>query len=71
MNNVLDRLSIPAGNTGKSTVVHGPAGFTHHPDYDALPEAIKAAVTAREYAWMSDLQRDNITADMTEPDEEG
>ena len=44
--------------------------YTPHPDYDALPEAIKATFTEKEYSWLSDEERNNLQRDMTMPDVE-
>ena len=35
--------------------------------YDRLPVVIQANVTRKEYAWLSDEQRDNLFDDFTEP----
>jgi len=44
--------------------------YENHPDYDNLPEAIKADITRKEYAWMPDELRNNLERDMTTPDYE-
>ena len=48
------------------------ADFTPHPEYDKLPEAIRGDVTEKEFAWMTDWQRERLTDDFCcpEPDEE-
>jgi len=42
--------------------------YTDHPDYERLPEAIKAYISPKEYAWMSDEERRNLQEDMTMPE---
>ena len=42
--------------------------FTHLPDYDRLPEAIKCTMTPKEFAWMSDSDRTRIIEDYCYPD---
>ncbi len=37
-------------------------------DYDLLPEVIRANVTKKEYAWMTDDQKAELTDSFTEPD---
>jgi hypothetical protein len=36
------------------------AGFTMHPDYEALPEPIKRRYTPEEYAWLGDRARKTL-----------
>ena len=43
-------------------------GFTHHPDYDALPECIKAEYTPKEYAWLPQPLKDSLLEDETTPE---
>lgn len=43
-------------------------GFTKHPDYDGLPEAIKAAYSPREYAWLPQPLKDSIIDDEINPE---
>lgn len=38
--------------------------------YDALPEAIKGMVTENEYRWMTEDQRQDLQADLTQPPDE-
>ena len=45
-----------------------PGGYTHHPDYDALPEGIKAMYTPKEYAWLPQPLKDNIIDDNVLPE---
>lgn len=40
------------------------------PEYDELPEGIKAYYTRQEYAWMSDAQKAALLRRETEPDDE-
>ncbi len=42
--------------------------YQPHPDYEALPEAIKATITEKEYTWMPDEERRNLQEDMTMPE---
>jgi hypothetical protein len=42
-------------------------GYTGHPDYDALPEAIKLLHTPKEYAWLG-TERDIAIERETQPD---
>ena len=44
------------------------SSYTPHPDYDSLPESIKAVVDPKSYAWMTDEQRADLIARETEPD---
>lgn len=39
-----------------------------HPDYDALPEPIKAQVSEKEYCWLSERQRIELVQEMTMPE---
>lgn len=39
-----------------------------HPDYDSLPEPIKAQVSEKEYCWLSERQRINLEREMTMPE---
>ena len=39
----------------------------HPRGYDELPEVIRALVTAKEYAWLSDTEKANIVESFTEP----
>ena len=43
-------------------------GYTHHPDYDNLPESIKAAYTPKEYAWLPDALKRTIIDDNVLPE---
>lgn len=45
-----------------------PGGFTHHPEYDRLPEVIRRTVTPEEYAWMGSKGRDGLVNDLCYPD---
>lgn len=36
------------------------AGYTKHPEYDALPESIKAVYTAKEFAWLGEYGRSRL-----------
>lgn len=71
MSSALDRLNLPSQQTGPASVSRATDNFTHHPDYDSLPDPIKAVITPKEYAWMSDQQRVDLLTDICEPDEEG
>jgi hypothetical protein len=37
--------------------------------YDALPEVIRGHITRKEYAWLSDEQKQNLVEDMTTPED--
>jgi len=37
-------------------------------DYDDLPEAIKAGVSFKAYAWMSDAEKARLIQNETEPE---
>lgn len=39
-----------------------------HPDYSLLPEAIRATITPKQYAWLDDESRRNLQHDMTTPE---
>lgn len=43
-------------------------GFTRPPEYDSLPEGIKAEYTPREYAWLPQPLKDSIIEDSTLPE---
>jgi hypothetical protein len=45
-----------------------PGGFTRHPDYDGLPEAIKAEYSPRDYAWLPEPLKRSIIDDATLPE---
>lgn len=40
----------------------------HCPQYASLPEVLRGMVPEREYAWLSDAQKQSFVEDMTEPD---
>jgi len=42
--------------------------YTHHPDYDQLPECIKCMYTPKEYAWLPAQEKRNIIEDNTLPE---
>jgi hypothetical protein len=42
--------------------------FDPHPEYQQLPEGIKASITPKEYAWLNDEARRNLQSDMTTPE---
>ena len=42
----------------------------HDTQYDALPEAMKPFITRQEFRWLSDEEKLNLQAQMTEPDAE-
>lgn len=44
--------------------------FQHHPDYDALPESIKAMYSPKEYAWLPDALKSTLIEDETMPEED-
>lgn len=44
--------------------------YTRHPEYDALPESIKAEVSEKEHAWMTDEQRARLMDDFCLPEPE-
>ena len=60
----VSRLSTPASGAA-------PRSAEDHPDYDKLPPAIQLSVTRKEFAWMTDAQRANLTTECTEPEVEG
>lgn len=67
MTSALSRL-----NTIGTPVRQAPTvGFTPHPDYDSLPDAIKLSVTPKEFSWMTDQQRANLITECCDPDVEG
>ena len=39
-------------------------------EYEALPEAVKMAVTQQEFRWMGQANRDRLMQDLCEPDPE-
>lgn len=39
-----------------------------HPDYENLPESIKAEISEKEYCWMSETQRLKLEQEMTMPE---
>lgn len=41
--------------------------FTH-PDYEKLPEAIKAQVSEKEYAWLPESDRQRVVDEFTMPE---
>jgi hypothetical protein len=43
-------------------------GYTKHPDYDSLPESIKAMYTPKEYAWLPQPLKNTILNDNTMPE---
>lgn len=71
MSSAIARLNMPARQTGPRLVVSNEQNFAGHPDYDTLPEVIKAMVSPKEFAWMSNEQRTDLLCDCTEPDVEG
>jgi len=48
------------------------AGYTNHPDYEALPESIKAVYTQKDFAWLGERGREWLmeVECYPEPDEE-
>ncbi len=44
------------------------ADYTPHPEYEKLPEAIKAEISDKEFAWMLDSQRDRLMDDFCCPE---
>jgi hypothetical protein len=42
--------------------------YTPHPDYQNLPEGIKADLSEKDYAWLDDESRRNLIRDMTNPE---
>lgn len=42
--------------------------YQDHPEYQSLPEGIKAAFTPKEYAWLDDESRRNLQRDLTSPE---
>ncbi len=38
------------------------------PEYDRLPESIKAQMTEKEFCWLSDAEKRNITDEFTMPE---
>ena len=57
--------------TGTGSCASTTANFTMHPDYDDLPDAIKAAVSPKDFAWLTDSQRAELIIDFCTPDVEG
>lgn len=45
-----------------------PGGYTHHPDYDGLPESIKALYSPKDYAWLPEPLKRTIMEDNTLPE---
>jgi hypothetical protein len=43
-------------------------GNNYHPDYENLPEVLKAQYTPEQYAWLGDEQRRTLQEDETTPD---
>lgn len=44
------------------------ARMTNHPDYEGLPEGIKATLTQTEYNWLGDEERGRLMERETQPD---
>lgn len=44
------------------------AEYTPHPDYNKLPTPIKMNISEKEYAWLTDEQRENLLEDLCNPD---
>lgn len=43
-------------------------GFTAHPDYVRLPRGIRDDISSKEYAWMTDEQREGLVDSYVYPD---
>jgi hypothetical protein len=39
-----------------------------HPDYEQLPDSIKAVMTEKEYCWLSDAEKVSLVEDFTMPE---
>lgn len=42
--------------------------YQPHPEYNLLPEGIKASLSPKQFAWLDDESRRNIIPDMTQPE---
>ena len=42
--------------------------YHHHPDYDRLPQVIKAQITPEEFAWLLNFGRDNLYEQICYPE---
>lgn len=52
---------------GNSRIREAMAAFTTHPEYEGLPESIKACHTAQQFAWLGE-ERNRIVERETMPD---
>jgi hypothetical protein len=43
--------------------------YHNHPDYENLPDPLKQLYTPKEYAWLSDEDRESLEERETLPDE--
>ena len=64
-------VSSSAVSTATVSSANTTANFTPHPDYDDLPDAIKVAVSPKDFAWLTDSQRADLITDLCTPDVEG
>lgn len=44
------------------------ANFEEHPQYAELDDGIKAAVSAKHFSWMPDVERQRFLASIGQPD---
>lgn len=63
--------SSSAVSTATASSASTTDNFTPHPEYNDLPDTIKAAVSPKEFAWLTDIQRADLTNDLCTPDVEG
>lgn len=45
-----------------------PGGYTRHPDYDKLPESVKAMYSPKDYAWLPEALKATLVEDCTMPE---
>jgi hypothetical protein len=64
-------VSSSGPGTGTGSCASTSDNYTMHPEYNDLPDAIKAAVSPKEFAWLTDSQRAELTTDLCTPDVEG
>lgn len=63
--------SSSAVSTATASSASTTANFTPHPEYEDLPDVIKVAVSAKDFAWLTDSQRAELITDFCTPDVEG
>lgn len=66
----MDKLTQSMTRHGRAAQApdEGKQNYSMHPDYERLCDSFKGVISPKEYAWMSDYERDSISDRLCYPE---